>query len=34
MIDFVFAPSSIPLSENWFENFKPDDKYYKATHNT
>lgn len=33
MIDFVFAPSSIPLSENWFENFKPDDKYYKATHN-
>lgn len=31
MIDFVFAPSSSPLSDNWFENFQPDDSYYKAS---
>lgn len=31
MVDFVFAPSSNPLPDNWFENFEPDDNYYKAS---
>jgi hypothetical protein len=31
MIDFVFAPASEPLPDNWFETFEPDDNYYKPS---